>query len=129
MNSNLLTTSPVWTAAGWTMLHLVWVGAAIGLMAALVRRLLKSARPETRYGVALVFLLALAVSPVVIFVRIFEPDSVPHGHDDTFRPPTRRRAWHRSQARNARRQPVRPLATWHLIGPSVARRDRGSIPW
>ena len=70
MSSTLLTTSPVWTAAGWTMLHLIWVGAAIGLMAALVRRLLASAPPETRYGVALMCLLALSVSPVLIFVRI-----------------------------------------------------------
>ena len=31
MSSTFLTTSPVWTAAGWTMLHLVWVGAVIGL--------------------------------------------------------------------------------------------------
>ena len=41
MSSTLLTASPVWTAAGWTMLHLVWVGAAIGLMAALLRRALE----------------------------------------------------------------------------------------
>ena len=39
--------------------------------------LLKSARPETRYGVALTCLLALSVSPVLIFVRVFEPDSGP----------------------------------------------------
>ena len=30
VNSTFLTDSPFWTAAGWTMLHLVWVGAAIG---------------------------------------------------------------------------------------------------
>ena len=71
MSSNLLTTSPVWTAAGWTMLHVVWVGAAIGVIAAVAGRLLKSARAETRYGVALVFLLAMAVSPILIFVAAF----------------------------------------------------------
>jgi beta-lactamase regulating signal transducer with metallopeptidase domain len=88
MSSNLLTTSPGWTAASWTMLHVIWIGAAIGLLAALVRRLLKSARPETRYGVALVFLLALAVAPVVIFLRILEPVPEPpvtmvHSASDT----------------------------------------------
>ena len=31
MSSSLLTGSPAWNAAGWTMLHMVWVGAAIGL--------------------------------------------------------------------------------------------------
>ena len=53
MNSSSLTTSPVWTAAGWTMLHLLWVGTAIGLAAASGRRLAKSARPETRYALIL----------------------------------------------------------------------------
>ena len=76
MSSRLLTGSPAWTAAGWTMLHMVWVGAAVGLTAAIVRRLSRSARPETRYGVALIFLLMLAISPVPIFVRVFEPESV-----------------------------------------------------
>jgi beta-lactamase regulating signal transducer with metallopeptidase domain len=75
MSSTFLTTSPVWTAAGWTMLHLLWASAAVGLMAALVRRLLKSARPETRYAVALTCLLAMSMSPALIFVRIFVPDS------------------------------------------------------
>ncbi len=73
MSATVLTSSPVWTAAGWTMLHLVWVGGAIGLVAALARRLLRSARPEARYGVALAWLVVLAVSPAVIFVWVFEP--------------------------------------------------------
>ena len=46
MSPTLLITSPVWTAAGWTMLHLIWVGAAIGLMAALGRWLLRPAGPR-----------------------------------------------------------------------------------
>jgi hypothetical protein len=29
MTSTVLTSSPVWTAAGWTMLHVVWVGAVM----------------------------------------------------------------------------------------------------
>jgi beta-lactamase regulating signal transducer with metallopeptidase domain/tetratricopeptide (TPR) repeat protein len=75
MSATLLTSSPLWTAAGWTMLHLVWVGLAIGVMAALARRLLRSTRPEVRYGVALAWLMVLSVSPAVIFVRVFEPTS------------------------------------------------------
>ena len=34
MNPTSMTASPVWTAAGWTMLHLLWVGTTIGLVAA-----------------------------------------------------------------------------------------------
>ena len=75
MSATLSTNSPVWTVAGWTMLHMVWVGAAIGFVAALMRRIFKSGRPETRYGVALTCLFALSVSPVLIFAWVFEPDS------------------------------------------------------
>jgi beta-lactamase regulating signal transducer with metallopeptidase domain len=78
MSSTLWTASPTWTAAGWTMLHLIWVGAVIGLMAALVRRLLISARPETRYGAALTCLAMLSVSPLLIFARVYEPMDATH---------------------------------------------------
>ena len=36
MNHSFLTESPMWTTAGWTMLHLLWVGAVLGLLAAAV---------------------------------------------------------------------------------------------
>jgi beta-lactamase regulating signal transducer with metallopeptidase domain len=77
MNPNAMTASPVWTAAGWTMLHLLWVGATIGLAAASLRRLARSARPELRYAIALLGLGTLAVAPVMIFVWVFEPAEVP----------------------------------------------------
>ena len=75
MSPTLLITSPVWTAAGWTMLHLTWVGAAIGLLAGLGRSLLRPARAEARYALALACLIALGISPAVIFVRLYEGDS------------------------------------------------------
>ncbi len=34
MSFRLLSDSPVWTGAGWTMLHLVWVGGVAGVLAA-----------------------------------------------------------------------------------------------
>ena len=77
MSMTLLTMSPLWTTAGWTMLHTLWVGGSIGFLAVLSRRILQSASAGTRYGVALMFMLALAVSPVVIFVGTFHPDSQP----------------------------------------------------
>ncbi len=75
MDPTFQTTALLWTAAGWTMMHLLSVGAVIGLMAALGRRLLKQARPELRYGVALACLVALGVSPGAIFVWLYEPVS------------------------------------------------------
>ena len=62
------------------MLHLLWVGAVLGLLAAVSRRLLKSAGPETRHAAALVWLLLLRRSPVVIFLFVFEPRVIWHCH-------------------------------------------------
>lgn len=67
--------SPLWMAAGWTMLHLVWAVALIGAMAAIARFALRSARPETRYAVALAALLLLVASPFAIFAALYEPPS------------------------------------------------------
>ena len=75
MSLSVLSASPIWCAAGWTMLHLVWVGAVIGLLAALLQLLTKSAGPEIRHAAALLSFLFMAISPVVIFLIIFEPRS------------------------------------------------------
>ncbi len=73
MSNTVLVSSPVWTGAGWTMLHLVWVGAIVGVLAAISRRTLRSAGPAVRHAAALVWLTVLAGSPAVIFVRVFQP--------------------------------------------------------
>ena len=53
MSPHAISISPAWTAGGWTMIHLVWIGAVGGLGVALLRRLLRPARPEIRHGVAI----------------------------------------------------------------------------
>lgn len=73
MNPGAIAASPAWDAVGWTMIHLGWVGVLIGLVAATLRRLLRSARPEARHGAALACLLALAVAPVAIFAFVYRP--------------------------------------------------------
>lgn len=77
MNPESLGVSPIWTAAGWTMLHLVWVGAAGGLVLALLRRLLRPVRPEIRHGVAIAGLLALTASPFGLFAWLYQPEHTP----------------------------------------------------
>ena len=84
MNANFLTASPFWTAAGWTMLHLAWVGVVIGVIAVLLRKLLQSARPEMRYSVALLCLMALSISPAVIFVQVVAARFGASRHDHEF---------------------------------------------
>ena len=52
-------------AIGRALLHFVWQGAAIGLLAAATLQLLRDARPQLRYAVACVALLACALAPVL----------------------------------------------------------------
>ena len=66
------TESGLWIAGGWTMLHFLWVGCGVGLLAVMGRLLLRSGTPNVRYLFALTCLLALAASPVGIAVWIWE---------------------------------------------------------
>ena len=74
MNLLPISASSAWTAAGWTMLHLVWIGAAGGLGAAVLRRLLRPARPELRHGAAVACLVAFTIAPGVLFACLYRPD-------------------------------------------------------
>ncbi len=76
MSPSFVSVSAAWKAAGWTMLHLVWIGAAGGLGVVVLRRLLRRARPETRYGMAVACLLVLAAAPVLLFAGLYRPDRV-----------------------------------------------------
>jgi beta-lactamase regulating signal transducer with metallopeptidase domain len=76
MSLHPILVTPAWTAAGWTMLHLVWIGAAGGLGVALLRRLLRPARPETRHAAAVGCLLALAAAPVLLFAWLYQPGPI-----------------------------------------------------
>lgn len=60
--------SQLWMAAGWTMLHYLWIGTLLGVGAAIGRLALKGASPVLRYGFAVGCFLALAVTPVFVFV-------------------------------------------------------------
>lgn len=75
MITALLARVPDWSAVGWTMLHMIWIGTAFGMVAAVGRRILRPARPETRYGFAVMCLSGLAVSPVVVFALLEHSES------------------------------------------------------
>ena len=51
--------------AGWTLVHFVWQGAGIALLAALALRLLRSRRPQLRYLTGCGALAAMLAAPVV----------------------------------------------------------------
>ena len=71
-----MTTTSVWTAVGWTFLHVLWLGLILGLFAAMLRRLQRRARPEIRHGAALVCLLTLAVTPFIVFAVVHRPVAI-----------------------------------------------------
>ncbi len=75
MTTGYLMSEPLWIAVGWTIFHFLWIGAAIGLIALFGRQALGSARPEARYALALIFLLAMAVAPVAVFIRVLDSSS------------------------------------------------------
>jgi beta-lactamase regulating signal transducer with metallopeptidase domain len=59
---------PMWHIAGWTMVHSLWIGAIIAIVALIGRLLARRAAPNLRYAIALVSLLLLAATPLVIAV-------------------------------------------------------------
>jgi beta-lactamase regulating signal transducer with metallopeptidase domain len=69
---------PVWHLAGSTLLHFIWVGSIVAVLAALGRRLLRRAHPNVRYAYALASLTMLAAAPAVIAAVLaagsFAPD-------------------------------------------------------
>ncbi|MBS0218385.1 MAG: hypothetical protein JSR63_09410 [Proteobacteria bacterium] len=63
-----------------TLLHFLWQGALIGALAWMSLRALRSARPQVRYAVACVALLACVAAPVLTFVKLHAasiPASIP----------------------------------------------------
>ncbi len=64
--------SGAWLAAGWTMVHFLWLGCGIGLLAAIGKRALRPAGPHVRYAFLLACLAALVACPPVIGVWVFD---------------------------------------------------------
>ncbi|MGQ0633473.1 MAG: M56 family metallopeptidase [Planctomycetaceae bacterium] len=60
--------SPSWLAAGWTMIHFLWIGGAVWLCAAVLRAMVARLGPDIRYLVALGLLLVTAVVPGALFL-------------------------------------------------------------
>jgi len=61
------TDSRPWEVLGWTMMHMLWVGALIGLLALAGRILLRRANPALRYGFALGCFALLLLTPLALW--------------------------------------------------------------
>src|SRR5262245_4697885 len=56
--------------AGWTLLHFVWQGAVIAVVAAFGLRLLRLAAPHIRYTLASAAMATMLIAPVATAVRL-----------------------------------------------------------
>ncbi|MBL0165341.1 MAG: M48 family metalloprotease [Xanthomonadales bacterium] len=66
-------------ALGWALIHFLWQGAIIGIVFALVRRLLPAEQSSLRYAFGLFSLLALLVAPVLTLVMLWPSSGVDSG--------------------------------------------------
>lgn len=69
--------SAAWAAAGWTMLHFMWIGTLLGLVSWVGRSALRHAPANLRYSWCLVCLSLLAIAPVLLFVYELRPATAP----------------------------------------------------
>jgi GWxTD domain-containing protein len=73
--------SPIWEPAAKALLHFLWQGAAVGILAALYFRRARRESADRRYGVACLSLAAMAIAPVLTFAWIwFEGSSNAGAH-------------------------------------------------
>ena len=56
---------PTIQALGWALLHFVWQGALVGVLAALALRALRASAPDVRYVVSAIALALMATMPLV----------------------------------------------------------------
>ena len=69
MSPLLLLTKLAWAQTlGWTLLHFVWQGLLLGLLAWLGLALLRGASARARYGLACIALVAMVAAPLATFL-------------------------------------------------------------
>lgn len=65
--------SALLSTLGWTLVHFLWQGAAVGLLYALLRHWLRNKSPVARYNLAMLTLLTLALLPIFTFIHLYQP--------------------------------------------------------
>src|SRR5688500_18083574 len=64
----------LWQLAGWTMLHFLWLGTMVGLIAGVIRLLLRRTSPNIRYITSTATLAVLASMPLAIAAWLLTAD-------------------------------------------------------
>jgi TonB family protein len=63
--------SPI-DVAGWTLVHFVWQGAILGVLAAVCLRLVSRQTPELRYAIGCLALAAMLAAPAATALTLFD---------------------------------------------------------
>src|SRR5687767_1660490 len=65
---------PVAQAIGWALLHFVWQGALVGILAAVALALLRRSAADVRYVVGAIALAVMATLPLVTAVQSYHAE-------------------------------------------------------
>ncbi len=74
---------PLWQRLTWTLLHFLWQGLAVAVVAATLLRAWPVRRARNRYVICLLALVAMAACPLVTFVLTEVPESATASRDLT----------------------------------------------
>lgn len=66
------TIGPLVESLGWTLIHFVWQGAAVGLIFAVLMRVCRHTSPNLRYAIGLVCMGALLLLPIATYWYVYQ---------------------------------------------------------
>ena len=67
-------------ALGWTLVHFLWQGLIIGIVHALIRRLVPAEHSSLRYAFGLFSLLALLLAPILTLALLWPSAAMETAH-------------------------------------------------
>lgn len=122
---------PLAQRLAWTLVHFLWQGAALGILAWAVLSMLKRKSPQSRYLVACLFLSACLVVPVTTFARLRQTPRASQMTSLEETGPTRTVTFKTISTLRRQVQPALPgiLATWSLMVCLLSLRTFGSWLW
>lgn len=62
---------PVIEALGWTLIHFLWQGAAVGLIVLIAKSLIKASSAKLRYAISAMSLLVMLALPLITFAVVY----------------------------------------------------------
>ena len=77
--TDVLLREPAVQAVGWALLHFLWQGSLIAVVAAVTLRLLRHSAADVRYVVAAIALSLMATMPVVTGVQAWRAATASRG--------------------------------------------------